>query len=119
MKQWFVALMLLALGLAAPIPAQAQSMEACSHDPTISSLRDCVQHAAQVGHIDNSGVAYSLIIKLGTAQLALERGQSGAAINLLEAFVSQVRAQAGKHIHQEHANHMLMHAQEVIQALLR
>jgi hypothetical protein len=36
---------------------------------------------------------------------------------LLEAFVREVRAQAGKHILQEHAQHLLLHAQMVIQAL--
>ncbi len=33
------------------------------------------------------------------------------------AFIHEVQAQVGKHIEQEHAEHLVMHAQVVIQAL--
>src|SRR5215207_6253580 len=117
MRVLLVTLALIALGLAAPMPARAQEMDHCPHEATIQSLRTCVQHAAEHEHIDNSGVARSLIAKLDAAQAAQDRGQPEVALNLLEAFVREVRAQSGKHIVQEHAEHLLMHAQSVIQAL--
>ncbi len=59
----------------------------------------------------------SLLAKLDAAQAAEDRGQTGTAINLLGAFIHEVQAQAGKHIEATHAEHMVMHAQMVIQAL--
>lgn len=111
----FVALVgvsLLALGT-----ARAQTSDECVHAPTISSLRTCVQLAADAGFIDNQGVTNSLLAKLDAAQAALDRSQAGTAINLLNAFIHEVQAQAGKHIEQMHAEHLVMHAQIVIQAL--
>ncbi len=108
---------LVGVGLLASGTARAQANEVCVHEPTISSLRACVQHAADGGFIDNQGVTNSLLAKLDAAQAALDRGQTGAAINLLNAFIHEVQAQAGKHIQQEHAQDLVMHAQLVIQAL--
>jgi hypothetical protein len=51
------------------------------------------------------------------AQAAHHRGQTGAAINLLNTIIHEVQAQAGKHIEQEHAQHLVLHAQMVMQAL--
>jgi hypothetical protein len=101
--------------VAGPAPARAQ--DTCSHEPTIQSLRECVQHAIAEGHIDNSTIAQSLLAKLDAAQAALDRGQPAAAVRILQAFVYQVQAQAGVHIEAEHAAHMVMHAQDVIAAL--
>jgi hypothetical protein len=97
--------------------ARAQTSDECVHEPTISSLTACVQHAAAEGFIDNQGVTNSLLVKLDAAQAAQDRGQTGTAINLLGAFIHEVQAQAGKHIDQTHAQHLVMHAQMVIQAL--
>jgi len=111
----FVALVgvsLLALGT-----ARAQTSDECVHAPTISSLRTCVQLAADAGFIDNQGVINSLLAKLDAAQAAFDRSQTETAINLLNAFIHGVQAQAGKHIEQMHAEHLVMHAQIVIQAL--
>jgi hypothetical protein len=108
---------LVGVGLLASGTARAQANVVCVHEPTISSLRACVQHAADEGFIDNQGVTNSLLAKLDAAQAALDRGQTGVAINLLNAFIHEVQAQAGKHIQQEHAQHLVMHAQLVIQAL--
>lgn len=102
---------LLGVGLFAPGTARAQTSDECVHAPTISSLRTCVQHAA------DEGITNSLLAKLDAAQAALDRGQTGAAINLLGAFIHEVQAQAGKHIVQEHAGDLVEHAQMVIQAL--
>ena len=92
------------------------------HDPmcemtTIASLQHCVTHAQAMGHIDNTGVANSLLKKLDAAQAAENRGQSAVAVNQLEAFIKAVEAQLGKHIDAEHGTHMIHHAQMVIAAL--
>ena len=98
-------------------PAQAQ--EACPGNmaPTIAALKDCVTHAVSIGHIDNAGIANSLLSKLDAAQSAQDRSQVSAAIALLHAFIHEVEAQAGQHIDETHANHMVEHASEVIAAL--
>jgi len=96
---------------------RAQAGDECPLVPTITSLIACVQHAAETGDIDNQGVANSLLVKLDAAQAAFERGQSSVAIHQLEAFIHEVQAQAGKHIDATHAEHMIMHAQAVIDAL--
>ena len=108
---------LVGVGLLAPGTARAQTSDDCVHAPTISSLRTCVQHAADQGFIDNQGITNSLLAKLDAAQAAQDRGQTGAVINLLNAFIHEVQAQAGKHIEQPHAQDLVMHAQLVIQAL--
>jgi hypothetical protein len=97
--------------------ARAQVTDECALTPTIAALTTCVEHAASQGIIDNQGVANSLLAKLDAAHAALDRGQKSVAINNLQAFISEVQAQAGKHIDSLHAQHMVLHAQLVIQAL--
>ena len=90
----------------------------CNHDgATIASLHHCVMHAVDMGHITNAGVATSLMAKLDAAQAAVDRGQTDVAINLLNAFVNEVKAQSGKFIVADHAGHLVMHAQMVIMVL--
>ena len=114
----FVALVaFVGFNLLTPGTARAQTSDECVHEPTISSLTACVQHAAAEGFIDNQGVTNSLLAKLDAAQAAQDRGQTETAINLLGAFIHEVQAQAGKHIEQEHAQHLVEHAQLVILAL--
>lgn len=98
-------------------PAQAQASDGCPLDTTVQSLHVCVQHAADQGFIDNQSVANSLLAKLGAAQNAVNRNQPDVAANQVQAFIQEVQAQAGKHIDQMHAEHMIAHAQAVIQAL--
>ena len=99
-------------------PVSAAEDHACDHDATtIESLHHCVMHAAEMGHISNMGVANSLLRKLDAAQAAQDRGQSDVAVNQLHAFVNEVNAQTGKHIQAEHADHLVMHANNVIAAL--
>jgi hypothetical protein len=113
----FVVLALFVLTLVTVSPALAQE-GGCSHDEaTIESLHHCVQHALTEGHIDNAGVAQSLLAKLDSAQAALDRGKTEAAIKKLQAFMQEVAAQSGKHIVAEHAGHLLEHAQHVLDAL--
>lgn len=97
--------------------AHAQSTEGCVQSPTIASLEACVEQAAEQGFINNQGVTNSLLARLDAAQEALDRGQTSVAIHMLNVFIYEVQAQAGKHIDPIHAQHMVMHAQMVIQSL--
>lgn len=106
---------LISLLLATPV--LASDGHDCVHEPTLQALRDCVVHAAHAGHIDNQGVTQSLLAKLDAAQAALDRGQPAVAVNNLKAFVRAVEAQSGQHIVAEHAAHLAMHAQQVIDTL--
>ena len=98
-------------------PAHAQDV--CNGDmaPTIAALQDCVSHALAIGHIDNAGIGNSLLSKLDAAQRAQDRGEHAVATSLLNAFILEVEAQAGKHIDEAHASHMVAHAEAVIAAL--
>jgi hypothetical protein len=97
--------------------ARAQTTDECALTPTIAALTTCVEHAVSQGLITSQGVANSLLAKLNAAQAAQDRGQTSVAINDLQAFINEVQAQAGKHIDAMHAQHMVVHAQVVIQAL--
>ena len=51
----------------------AQMGHECQHDmTTVASLHQCVQHASEMGHIDNVGVAQSLLAKIDAAQAAVD-----------------------------------------------
>jgi hypothetical protein len=114
---FFALVAFVGFNLLKPGMARAQTSDDCVHAPTIESLQMCVEHAASQGFIDNKGVTHSLLAKLDAAQAAEAGGQAGTAINLLGAFIHEVQAQAGKHIDQTHAQHLVMHAQMVIDAL--
>jgi hypothetical protein len=108
---------LLSLTLVAVPSAHAEQMDSCPHLATIQSLQVCLEQMTAQGIIDSQGIAQSLLAKADAAQAAVDRGQPAVAVNVLEAFVAEVSAQAGKHIAQPHANHLIMHAELVIQAL--
>ena len=99
------------------VAAFAHEGECPHHAPTIESLRMCVEHAFQMGHIDNHGIAASLLAKLDAAQRAADRAQPWVAVNLLEAFIQEAAAQAGEYVEAGNAMHMIMHAEMVIAAL--
>lgn len=113
----YMVVFLTLMGLLLATPVLASDEHGCEHDATIQSLRDCVIHADAVGHIDNGGVTKSLLAKIDAAQAALDAGQPDVAINHLNAFINAVEAQAGKHIAEPHASHMIGHAQQVIAGL--
>lgn len=113
-----VAGLLVSLLAAGSVRAQPPMTDTCPHAATVTSLRACVQHAADEGVIDNRGVVNSLLAKLDAAEAAAERGQPAVAAEILAAFVREVEAQAGKHIASPHAEHLAMHARMVIEALL-
>lgn len=116
-RYFFVVLVWLAVSLAFVSRAQAANGMDCEHD-TLESLHHCVQHAAEMGHISNAGVANSLLAKVDAAAGAAARQRTNAAVRILEAFIREVEAQAGVHIDAEHAGHMVMHAEAIIDALL-
>ncbi len=97
--------------------AQTTSMDGCVHQPTIDTLEACVDHAADQGFIDSRWVTQSLLAKLHRAENALRHGRTSRAIDALNAFVSEVRAQSGEHIVPVHAMGLVMHAHLVIEAL--
>lgn len=120
MKKAALILLLMALTVIAVSPVRAQDgeMTCPGHGgTTIASLRECVTHAGHEGHITNHGIARSLLAKLDAAQRAVDRGQDETAVNVLNSFINEVQAQAGKHIHAEHAMHLIEHARRVIAAL--
>jgi hypothetical protein len=115
MKKLTVLLAVLVLCLAATGPVLAQENHECDHQGTsVASLHHCVEHAIEHGYISKAGVGRSLLAKLDAADAAVARGQSATSANILNAFVQQVSAQAGKGIDAEHARHLISHAQAVI-----
>jgi hypothetical protein len=118
MKRGLWILTVIALSLLAVSPALAHEDMGCAHDvATIASLRECVVHAREMGHIDSDRLAQSLLKKLDKAQANLDRGKVDDAIDKLEDFVEKVEEQAGKHIDPLHAEHLIHHAHMVIAAL--
>ena len=118
MKRCLFIFMVVALSLLAVSPVLAHEDMGCAHDATtIASLRECVIHAREMGHIDNDGVARSLLNKLDKAQAYLDRGKVDKALDKLEDFVEKVQKQSGKHIDPVHAEHLTHHAHMVIAAL--
>lgn len=111
---------LLAVGgftLSTPAIARVQTGDGCVHQPTLDSLKMCVKHAAAEGFINSEEVMHRLLAKLDMAEEAVDDGYTSQAIHLLRAFIREVKAQSGKHIVSVHAEHLVMHAQMVIQAL--
>jgi len=106
------------LSLVGVRPALADTEMQCTADmTTIASLEMCVQHAYDQGFIYNKGVAKSLLTQLDNVQAAVDAGQTGVAISILQAFIVQVESLAGVQIDPDHAQHMVQHAEMVIAAL--
>ncbi len=117
MRRWLL-VCAAALSLLAVSPALAHEESGCVHDATtIASLRDCVVHAWEMGHIDSDNLAQNLLKKLDQAQTKLDRGKVEDAIDKLEDFVNKVENQSGKHIDPVHAEHLIHHAHLVMAAL--
>lgn len=118
MKRRLFVVMVMALSLLAVSPVLAHEDMGCVHDATtIASLRECVVHARDMGHIDSDRVAQNLLKKLDKAQANLDRGKVHDALDKLEDFIEMVEDQSGKHIDPMHAEHLIEHAQMVIIAL--
>ena len=69
--------MLLVVGVVGLVPRTVRAQEPCPEhmDPTIAAWSQCVNHAIEMGHIDNQGIANGLLSKLDAAQAAEDRGQ--------------------------------------------
>ncbi len=65
----------------------------------------------------HKGIENSLISKLRGAKAALERGQQHVAINKLNAFINQVKAQRGKKVTEDQADELIAYANGIISAL--
>ena len=62
-----------------------------------STLAD-INNDLAVGLIDNQGIASALSSEINAAANAAARGDNTTSRNILNAFINQVDAQAGKHI---------------------
>jgi hypothetical protein len=65
---------------------------------TIAGTTNVINSDLKLGAIDNAGVATALTSKLAVAQSAQDAGQTQTEINALQALLSQLNAQSGKHI---------------------
>ena len=63
------------------------------------------------------GIENSLLVKLGNAQQKLDAGNTGAALNGLQAFINEVEAQRGKAISVADANALIAAARNIISVL--
>ena len=63
------------------------------------------------------GIEGSLVSTLEGAKGKLEVGQSGTAINKLEAFINQIKAQSGKKLDEADAAEMVAAAEAIIAAI--
>lgn len=84
---------------------------------TIESLQATVDRLCKENYITNKGVCNSLRQKLDAALAARNRGQTNAAVNILQALQNEVNAQTGKAIKPEAARMLLMDSSYVIQSL--
>jgi uncharacterized repeat protein (TIGR02543 family) len=64
------------------------------------------------GHIKNIG--NSLTVKLFNVSVKINRGDTGAAVNQLNAFINEVAVQKGKKIEAATADQLIQKAQQVI-----
>jgi hypothetical protein len=118
MTRGLLVFIVVTLSLLAVSPVLAQEDMSCALDAaTIASLRECVVHAREMGHIDSDQIAQNLLKKLDKAQASLDSGKLNSALDKLEEFVETVQEQSGQHIDPMHAEHLIHHAHMVIAAL--
>jgi len=85
--------------------------------PTIETIKDQVDAFLADGSIDNEGIAEALYAFLKQAQAMIDRGNAKATTNTLNALISLVEAQSGKHITIDAAQTLIVSAQAVINSL--
>lgn len=86
------------VNLSANVTASSVLNVGLSTNTTVAGMTAIVANLLVNSCIDNPGIANALTSKLSAAQMAIDGRQIQAAINILNAFNNQVRAQAGKHI---------------------
>ena len=79
--------------------------------PKIQSLIADLEEFYVSGKIKKIGIYNSLLSKLTGALTDLDRGKPKTAINKLEAFINEVKAQSGKNITSDAATSLLMDAE--------
>jgi len=88
-----------------------------SNTSLIDMLTDDVEEAYQKGWIDNKGIYNSLYKKLEHAQKQLAKNKTKQAVNQLNAFLSELNAQKGKHVNEEAYNLLHFNAKALIKRL--
>jgi hypothetical protein len=81
---------------------------------TVQSMKESVNLFYADGSIKSASVRDGLLSKLNTAQMYLNSGNKKAAINALNALISQVKAQSGKQITKATADLLIADANYVI-----
>ena len=79
------------------LPDSSISLEAFTDTLQTFHSRSC----EELGWITNKGICNSLEVKIRNVKRHLERGKAKQAGNVLNAFLSEVQAQRGKHITEE------------------
>lgn len=73
----------------------------------------------QIGDMGlQAGIENSLVSKLANAFASIEKGQEGAAINKLEAFINECEAQRGNKLTNEQADALIEAAQWIVNDLM-
>ncbi len=80
--------------------------------PKIQNLIADLEEIYADGEIKKSGVFNSLLAKLEGVLANLEKGNPKSAINKLEAFINEVKAQSGKKITSDAAASLIMDAED-------
>ncbi|UCG87978.1 MAG: hypothetical protein JSW71_05385 [Gemmatimonadota bacterium] len=84
-------------------------------EPSIEVMVELVDQLVAEGAIDNTGVAHAFLAHLEQAAAAIDRGNSTAAENKLNAFINFVNAQSGKHVQPDAAQELIELANRVIE----
>jgi 2',3'-cyclic-nucleotide 2'-phosphodiesterase (5'-nucleotidase family) len=84
---------------------------------TVASLKASVNRFYAEGKITKATVRDSLLAQLTAAQKSIDAGKKGTAINQLNAFINQVKAQSGKAITKPAADLLIADAKYVIGTL--
>jgi len=80
-------------------------------------LTDDVEEAYQKGRINNKGIYNSLNKKLANANKHLEKGKTKQAVNMLNSFLNEVKAQKDKHLTSEVYTLLKYNAELLVQKL--
>lgn len=78
------------------------------------SIKDEINTYLKLNLITNQGIANSLQQKIDNAGKQKEKGQTKAALNLLQAFVNEVKAQLGKAVAKDAADLLIADAEQLI-----
>jgi len=81
---------------------------------TPPSLKQDITLSRKIGWITNDGIMKSLLKKAEAAEESIERGNTRAAENELNALINEVEAQRGKHITDDAAKMLIEDAQYII-----